>query len=126
MESSSHKHNCDVFHNPKSYGIWRKDLPKKDGFSHELISPDSLFFSDCTDLDTLDAYPFVGVNTLHLAMKMNVELNPDSDWFGSYVESENSYLWFTYKEISSLAENMSYGIMANNLCPVTKIEGEKF
>ena len=100
-----------TFNTPKTYGIWRTDLPKKEGFSHELISPDSLFFTDCTDLDTLDAYPFVGVNTLYLAMKMNIELNPDADWFGSYVKSECNFLWFSYKEIASLAKSMSLGII---------------
>ena len=50
-----------------------------------MISTDSLFQMDKTDLETLDAYPFDGVNTLIKALNMNLKLNPDSDWFGSLV-----------------------------------------
>jgi hypothetical protein len=51
------------------YGYWRTDKPKEDGFSHELISSDTKNILNVTDIDTLVAWPYEGVDTLLKAFK---------------------------------------------------------
>jgi hypothetical protein len=36
------------------YAVWRKDKAKEPGFSHELISTDTMEILDKTSLDTLE------------------------------------------------------------------------
>jgi hypothetical protein len=56
-----------------NYGYWRTDKPKEDGYSHELISCDTKFLLERgATLDTLDANPFDGVDTLFKALQRNV------------------------------------------------------
>jgi hypothetical protein len=51
------------------YGYWRTDKEKEPGFSHELVSADSALILDRTDLDSLEAWPYPGVDTLFKAMQ---------------------------------------------------------
>ena len=55
------------------YGIWREEKAREPGFSHELISPDTRFIMDQTNLDSLDAVLTPGVDTLIKAFKNNVK-----------------------------------------------------
>ena len=84
--------------NKPIYGVWRKDKPAEPGFSHELISPLSKNILGQTDLDTLDAVAYPGVDTLYKAFKRNVERIPNNDWLGTRVENE--YKWVTWKEVA--------------------------
>lgn len=61
-----------------TYGYWRTDKDKEQGFSHELISSDSELITSGgkTDLDTLEALAIPGVDTLFQALKHQVKIAP--------------------------------------------------
>lgn len=59
------------------YAYWRTDKPKEEGYSHELISADSKYILDRTDLDTLYALPYPGIDTLHKCLERHILLNPE-------------------------------------------------
>ena len=68
---------------PNTYGIWRNDDTKPEaGFSNELISSESRNILYQTDLDTLKALPFDGVDTMLKAFKKNVISIPNSPFLG--------------------------------------------
>ena len=97
------------------YTYWRKDKPKEPGFSHELISSFTECILDQTDLDSLDAQPFPGVNTLRKAMQRNCQIRPHLDFLGT--RNKDKYEWMTYKTMVDTAECLSHGYMALGLCP---------
>ena len=104
------------------YGYWRTDKPKMEGYSHELIGAETEQILNQTDLDTLDAVPYPGVDTMYKAFHRTVQLFPDGEAFGTRVENE--YKWMTWKEAAEKAENLSYGIKAMNLAPEFEAEGK--
>jgi|TARA_B110001450_G_C17647744_1_gene491954 hypothetical protein len=73
------------------YAYWRTDKPKEDGYSHELISMDSNKILNQTDLDTLEALPHEGIDTLLKGFKRNVERIPNNDMLGTRIG--NKYEW---------------------------------
>jgi hypothetical protein len=78
-----------------TYGTWRTDKEKEAGFSHELISPDSKLILDQTDLDTLEAWPIPGCDTLFKALESNYQRIPNHEWLGTRVGDK--YEWMTWK-----------------------------
>ena len=115
MTTTAHKFN---------YAHWRTDKPKEDGFSHELISCDSMKILDQTDLDTLEVLPYPGVDTLYKAMKRNLERIPNIPWLGTRVGDK--YEWITWAESMDLAQNLSYGMMALGLAPEVEAEDKTY
>jgi hypothetical protein len=77
-----------------NYGTWRTDKPKEDGFSHELISSDTDKILNQTDLDTLEALPYPGVDTLLKAFRRNVERIPNHNMLGTQVNGV--YKWISW------------------------------
>lgn len=73
------------------YGYWRTDKKIEPGYSAELISCDTKEILDQTDLDTLEAWPYKGVDTLLKAFLRNAKRIPDSPMLGTYVDGE--YKW---------------------------------
>ena len=73
------------------YGIWREEKEREDGFSHELISPDTRFIMDQTNLDSLEAYRHKDVDTLLKAFKKNVQDTPNENWLGTRIGDQ--YEW---------------------------------
>ena len=61
------------------YAYWRDDKPKEEGFSHELISTDTAKILDRTTLDSLEALPYEGVDTILKGFKRNVERIPNHE-----------------------------------------------
>ncbi len=57
-----------------SYGYWRTDVAKEEGFSHEFISSDTEKLIKATNatLETLDGVEIEGVDTILKAFKRNV------------------------------------------------------
>lgn len=122
-----------------TYGVWRTDKPKEEGYSHELISPDAKKILYNTDLDSLEANPFDGVDTLLKAFRRNVIRNPNQEYFGTKVNGkisidmshtrkfgEEKYEWKTLKEVAEDAENFSLGCMELDLCPEVEGEGKQW
>ena len=103
------------------YGCWRTDKPKEDGFSHELLSSDTRHILDQTDLDTLEAQMFPGVDTLLRACKRNVDRIPDAGFLGTRAGDE--YEWMSWAEAYDFAEHLSYGFVANGFLPEVEAEG---
>jgi hypothetical protein len=68
-----------------------------------------------TDLDTLEALPFPGVDTLYKAFKRNVQRIGNLPMLGTRVGSE--YQWMTWKEVEQRCRLISYGINSLNLAP---------
>ena len=62
------------------YGYWRTDKEKEAGFSHELISSDTKYILDITDLDCLDV---TGDQTIYTALMAQVQQRPNEDWLGT-------------------------------------------
>lgn len=73
------------------YAYWRNDKKAEPGFSPELISCDTKEILDQTDLDTLEAWPYKGVDTLLKAFRRNVERIPNSQMLGTFVDGK--YEW---------------------------------
>jgi hypothetical protein len=74
-----------------NYAYWRTDKKVEPGYSPELISCDTKEILDKTDLDTLEAWPFEGVDTLLKAFLRNVERIPDNKMLGTLVNGK--YEW---------------------------------
>jgi len=74
-----------------NYGYWRTDKKAEPGYSHELISCDTKDILDKTDLDTLEAWPFDGVDTLLKAFLRNAERIPNNPMLGTFVDGK--YQW---------------------------------
>jgi len=57
-----------------TYGYWREDVPKEEGFSHEFISSDTDKLVKKTEatVDTLDGCEHQGIDTLVKAFRRNV------------------------------------------------------
>jgi hypothetical protein len=107
------------------YATWREDKPQEEGFSRELISTDSKFLLERgSNLDELYAVPFEGVDTLLKAMQRNVQRIPNHEMLGTRVGDH--YEWITYRDMVSLAENLSYGFMALDMCPVVNAEDKEW
>lgn len=81
--------------NKITYGIWRTEKAREEGYSHELISPDTRHILDRTDLDTLDALEYPGVNTLMKAFRRTLKRIPNDNWLGTRVQDE--YKWISYR-----------------------------
>lgn len=107
-----------------TYGYWRTDKPKEEGFSHELISSDTAKILDQTDLDTLEAVPFPGVDTLFKAVQRNYDRIPNNEWLGTRVGDK--YEWMSWKESLEYAQTISYGIKALGLCPEVEGDGRTY
>ena len=107
-----------------NYGYWRTDKPKEEGFSHELISSDTAKILDQTDLDTLEALPNPGVDTLYKAFKRNLDRIPNNEWLGTRVGDK--YEWMTWRESLDYAQTLSFGIKKLGLTPEVDGEGTKF
>ena len=106
------------------YGYWKTDKPKEEGFSHELISSDTQYILDRTDLDSLYALPYTGIDTLHKCLERHVLLNPDKPFLGS--RDGDKYVWKTHVEVSEIRKALSVGIMAFDLAPEIEAEGKKW
>ena len=103
-----------------NYGTWRTDVPKEEGFSHELISADSqIIVAKGATLDDLHSTPYDGVATLYDAMKRNVKLIPNNDLLGTQCQEgeKTVYKWISHKDVADTAEKLSYGMVALELCP---------
>lgn len=106
------------------YGYWRSDKPKIEGYSHELISMESEMILDQTNIDTLEALPFPGVDTLFKALKRTAERIPNEQALGTRVGDE--YQWMTWQEVIDTSWYLSIGIRVLNLCPPFEAEGKEF
>jgi long-chain acyl-CoA synthetase len=98
------------------------DKDAEPGFSRELISTSTTKILDRTDLDTLEVYDTPGVDTLFKAMQSNLERIPNNPWLGTRVGDH--YEWMTWTECMDIAQNLSYGIMALDLCPEVEAEDQ--
>ena len=103
-----------------SYAYWRTDKPKEEGFSHELISTDSAKILDKTDLDTLEALPYEGIDTVLKGFKRNAERIPNNDMLGTRVG--DTYEWQTWGEVNDKALHISYGMVHFDLIPDIEAE----
>ena len=92
------------------------------GFSHELISTDTKNILDRTDIDTLEAYPYPGHDTLLKMLRRQVQRIPNHDVLGTRVGDK--YEWLTWSELNEIVENLSYGIAAAGLTPEVEAEGK--
>ena len=106
------------------YGYWRTDKPAESGFSHELISTDTAKILDKTDLDTLEALPFEGVDTIFKGFKRNVERIPNNDMLGT--RNGDRYEWKTWAQVDERAKHISYGMLAYDLAPEIQAEGTTY
>ena len=70
-----------------NYGLWRVDKEKEEGFSYELISSDTRNIIHETDLDSLDAIEYPGVDTLLKALKRNFYHMPKNGFFGTRIDN---------------------------------------
>ena len=107
-----------------NYGYWRTDKEPEPGFSRELISCDSELILHQTDLDTLEALPFPGVDTLYKAFKRNVQRIGNNQMLGTRVG--DAYQWMTWKQVEDRARHISFGINALNLAPPIAAEGKTY
>ena len=105
-----------------TYGSWRTDKEKEPGFSHELISSDTLVpeFLEKTNLDDLFVPQYEGVDTINKALLRNLERIPNNDWLGTRVGDK--YEWLTYKEAYETAKALSFGFNELGLCPENKFD----
>lgn len=98
------------------YGYWRKDGPKEEGYSYELISSDSKFITaNGGSLDSLVAWPFEGVDTLLKAFRRTANRIPDHPMLGTRAGSK--FTWQSWKQVEERAKHISYGMVALNLAP---------
>ena len=106
-----------------TYGYWRTDKEKEDGFSHELISSDTAKVG-ITDLDVLETLPHPGVDTLFKAVQRNYDRIPNNEWLGTRVGDK--YEWMSWKDSLDYAQILSYGIKKLGLCPEVEGDGQTF
>ena len=52
-----------------TYGYFREEKPREQGFSHELISADYEYIKDQSTLDCMDAIAYPGIDTLYKGMQ---------------------------------------------------------
>lgn len=102
------------------YATWRTDKAKEPGFSHELISTDTMDILDKTNLDSLEVLPGVGIDTLYKAFQANLKKMPDNKFLGTRVG--NTYEWMSFSEVGEMAENISFGYLALGLVPSIQAE----
>lgn len=103
------------------YGTWRTDKEKEPGFSHELISVQTKNILDQTDLDTLEGYPFPGMDTCYKIIQRNVQIRPNADFIGTRVGDK--FEWVTWKELDETCEALSYAIKNHGFTPEVEHEG---
>jgi hypothetical protein len=77
------------------YATWRTDKAKEPGFSHELISTDTMETLVKTDLDTLEVEVAPGIDTLLKAFEANVKKMPTKKFLGTRVG--NAYEWMSFE-----------------------------
>jgi hypothetical protein len=106
------------------YATWRTDKPKEDGFSHELISVDTDKILKDTDLDTLEALPYPGIDTIFKAFKRNVERIPNNDMLGT--RAGDKYEWKTWAQVEERSRHISFGLKALDLAPEIEAEGTTY
>jgi len=106
------------------YGHWNYDKDIVPGFTHELISCDTPQILDRCDLETLDALPYEGVDTLYKAFLRNVQRIPNNEFLGGRVDDH--YEWWTFREAGELAENLSHGMIALDMVPEVEAEESKW
>jgi len=92
------------------------------GFSHELISSETENILDRTDIDTLEAYPYPGMDTLYKLLKRQVQRIPNNDVMGTRVGDK--YEWLNWRELDEIVENLSFGIENAGLTPQIEAEGK--
>ena len=103
------------------YGYWRKDGPKEDGCSHELISSDTKFITaQGATLDSLQSWPFEGVDTLLKAFRRTVGRIPKNNMLGT--RSGKTFTWQTWEQVEDKAKHIGYGLEALNLAPEIQAE----
>ena len=108
-----------------TYSEARTHKNKEKGFSNEMISADSKFLLEKgATMDTLHALPFEGVDTLYKAIKRNVSRIPNNDIMGTL--NGDHYEWMTFKDMATVSEMLSHGIMALGLAPEVEAEGKKW
>jgi long-chain acyl-CoA synthetase len=106
------------------YAYWRDDKPKEEGFSHELISTDTAKILDRTTLDSLEALPYEGVDTILKGFKRNVERIPNHDMLGTRVGDK--FEWKTWAQVDDQAKHISYALDNLNLAPDIEAEGQTY
>lgn len=68
----------------KQYAYWRKDKPKTEGYSHELISVETEYIIERgATLDNLEAVPPNGCVTMLQGLRRNCERIPNHDFMGT-------------------------------------------
>ena len=75
-----------------------------------------------TDLDTLEALPFPGIDTLYKAFKRNVQRIGNNDMLGTRVGNE--YKWMTWNQVDDKCKHISFGINALDLAPDIHAENQ--
>lgn len=89
-----------------------------------MISTDSAKILDKTDLDTLEALPYEGVDTLLKGFKRNVERIPNNDMLGTRVGDK--YEWQTWAQVDERAKHISFGMIHFGLVTDTQAEGTTY
>ena len=89
-----------------------------------MISPDFEYIKDQTDLDTLEALAYPGIDTLYAAMHRNAKRIADNGWLGTRVGNE--YKWLSWKEVAEISENIGHGLRELNLIPDMQAEGKSW
>ena len=121
MAAETKKHADSKF----KYGYWRTDKEKEPGYSHELISCDSVVLEDRgATLDTLEATPPHGGTTLLDGLRRNVARIPNNDFLGTRVGDE--YKWMSFREVGDITEHLSYGLVHHGLAPAREFEGREW
>ena len=106
------------------YGRWNEDKPQEPGFTKELLSIDVDKILDRCTLDTLDASPYEGVDTLLKALRRSIGRIPNHEFLGGRVGDH--YEWYTFKEAGDLSEQLSHGMVALDMIPEVEAEDKKW
>jgi hypothetical protein len=105
------------------YTYWRTDKKRVEGFSHELISVDSVeILNRGGTLENLECAPENGCTTMLQSLRRQKNLNPDANFMGTRVG--DAYEWLTWGQVAEMAENLSHGFVHHELAPVTTHEGK--
>jgi len=73
-------------------------------------------------MDTLECWPFPGVDTLLKAFERNCELTPNAEFLGT--RTKDTYEWVTYKQVKKQAHNFAAGCVKLGLIPNVQAEGK--